>query len=140
MRNNRKAIREQAKRMIGQPVCIELTNGSYYVGRIMGIENGQLILSGKKGRGKLRRTSLQRTSKARVSGLFDGLGALMGNPGGAGAPIAGAAAAQGGTGGLFGGLGGIGEFMGFINKAMPMIRMGMGVVKAIMPLLGGLKA
>lgn len=106
MGNNRKAINEQAKRMIGKPVCVELTNGNYYIGRIMGIENGQLILSGKKGRGKLRRTSVQRKGKARVSGLFDGLGALLGNPGGAGTPNVGAAAAQGGMGGLLGGLGG----------------------------------
>ncbi|WP_239616559.1 hypothetical protein [Cohnella mopanensis] len=140
MVNNRKAIREQAKRMIGQPVCVELMNGSYYVGRIVGIANGQLVLSGKKGRGQLRRAASKRNRKVRVSGLFSGVSSLMGNAGGLGVAEAGAAAAQDGGGGLFGGFGGLAGIMGFFTKAMPMVKMGMGVVKTIMPLFGAFKA
>jgi hypothetical protein len=129
--------------MIGVPVCIELKDGSCYVGRIAGIDKGQLLFSGKRSR-KLRPPLVRlRASKASVSGLFPGLGAFMGMPGalqGAAAEPGAAAAPTGaGAGGLLGGFGGLTEFMGMMNKAMPMIRMGMSMVKTIMPLMNGLK-
>ncbi len=121
---------EQARRLAGQPVCVVLNDGTYYIGRIQGVRNGQLMLAGTKGQGRMR-TPASRKGKAKVSGLFPALGGglLGGAAGGAGA--AGAAAG----GGLLGGLGGLAGFMGFMSKAMPIIQMGMGVVKSIMPLM-----
>ncbi|WP_147355682.1 hypothetical protein [Cohnella faecalis] len=53
----------------------------------------------------------------------------------AGAPASGSVA-----GGGFFGLNGLDDWMGFMQKALPMVRMGVDMVKTIMPLLGGLKA
>lgn len=139
-----KRISKKAKRLKGQPVCVVLNDGSYYVGWITGIEKNEFILSANKGRGKFKHSSSRRSEKAMVSGLLSGFGSLFGNAGGggvglggvAGNPATGVAAASGG----FGGFGGLMGFMGFMQKAIPMIRMGFGMVKTIMPLLGGLKA
>lgn len=143
MTNKRKSTRELAVRMIGVPVCIELKDGSCYYGRIEGIDNDQLIFSGKRRHGAMRRRpSSKRGKNAKVSGLLPmfqtlmGAGAGLGGGGGGNAGL-GAAEAQGGGGGFFGGFGGFTEFMGFFNKAMPMVKMGMGMVKTIMPLLKG---
>lgn len=147
-----KRISKKAKRLKGQPVCVVLNDGSYYVGWITGIEKNEFILSANKGRGKFKHSSSRGSEKAMVSGLLSGFGSLFGNAGGggvglggvglggvAGNPATGVAAASGGFGG-FGGFGGLMGFMGFMQKAIPMIRMGFGMVKTIMPLLGGLKA
>ncbi|MBO9596633.1 MAG: hypothetical protein J7559_02255 [Cohnella sp.] len=122
---------EQARRLAGQPVCVVLNDGTYYVGRIQGVRNGQLLLAGTQGQGRMRASS-SRKGKAKVSGLFPALGG--GLLGGAAAGGAGAVGATAG-GGLLGGLGGLAGFMGFMSKAMPIIQMGMGVVKSIMPLM-----
>jgi hypothetical protein len=128
--------------MIGHPVCVLLKNGSYYVGWITGIERGELILSGKKGRGRLRNSTVIRKNKARIAGLFPDFGLPINNFGGIGpsmlSPV-GAAAPNGGGAGFLGGLGGLGGIMSFVQKAWPAFRMGMGMVKTIMPLFGGLK-
>jgi len=140
MRESQQSLTNQARRLIGTPVCIELKNGSAYIGRIESVENGQLIFAGMKRKraGNYRRTG-KAAKKARVSGLFPGFDSFMGFPfGGAGAAGGAAAQAQGQTGGgLLGGLGGLEGIMGFMNKAMPMIKMGMGVIKTIMPLFKG---
>ncbi|WP_256757905.1 hypothetical protein [Cohnella sp. WQ 127256] len=153
------AISKQAKQMIDQPVCVILNNGSFYVGFIKDVENGRLILSGKKGRGKINHASSHRTKKAMISGFFPGMGfgnlgggnfgggggnlGGGGNFGGAGGNFAPAAAAAapggGGGGGFLGGFGGLGGIMNFMNKAWPAVNMGMGMVKSIMPLMGLLK-
>ncbi|MBB6692493.1 hypothetical protein H7B90_13875, partial [Cohnella xylanilytica] len=52
---------------------------------------------------------------------------------------AGGSAGGGGSGGGAGLLGGLTGMLSFMQKALPVIRMGMGMVKTIMPLLGGLK-
>ncbi|BBI34101.1 hypothetical protein [Cohnella abietis] len=146
--NNQKGISKQAKRMKGHPVCVVLKNGSYYVGWITDVENGQLTLSGKKGKGRVKHTDSLRTKKVRVSNLFSGFGLpanLVGEAGPAGLAPAGAAALEGvgggggGGGGFLSGFGGIGGIMSFMNKAMPAFKMGMGMVKTIMPLLGAFK-
>ncbi|QJD81714.1 hypothetical protein [Cohnella herbarum] len=152
MTNKRKSTRELAVRMIGVPVCIELKDGSCYYGRIEGIDKDQLIFSGKRRHGAIRRRpSSKRGKNVKVSGLLPmfqtlmGAGAGLGGGGGGGNAGLGAggglAAAEaqggGGGGGFFGGFGGFTEFMGFFNKAMPMVKMGMGMVKTIMPLLKG---
>jgi len=120
---------EQARRLAGEPVCVVLNDGTYYIGRIQGVQNGQLLLAGAKGQGRMRAPASRKgKAKVKVSGLFPALGGgLLG--GGAGA--AGAAAG----GGLLGGLGGLAGFMSFMSRAMPIIQMGMGVVKSIMPLM-----
>lgn len=124
MKANHKSVAKQAKRLKNQPVCVVLKDGSYYIGRLHGIEQGQLIFSGTKGAGNFRNRSRVKSKQARISGLNS--------------PLA-AAAPQGEGAGLLGGLGGIGDFMGMIQKVWPMIKMGMGMVKTIMPLFGGLK-
>lgn len=125
---------EQARRLTGQPVCVVLHDGTYYIGHLKGMRNGQLLLAGKKGQGRMRSVPSRNgkgKGKAKVSGLFPALGSMLG--GGAAGAATGAAA---GAGGLFGGLGG---FMGFLKQAMPMIQMGMGLVKQIMPIMSMFK-
>ncbi|TVY01991.1 hypothetical protein [Cohnella terricola] len=143
MHKNQALTRKQVIAMTGRPVCVVLKNGNYYVGRIQGVENGQLVLSGYQAKGKYRPAlsrSRRVSKKANVSGLF-GLGSLLGGAGGIGAGGIGAggaaAGAQPGGGGLLGGLGGIGGFMQFFSKAWPAVRMGMGMVRTIMPMFGG---
>ncbi|MFD0671074.1 hypothetical protein [Cohnella sp. GCM10027633] len=124
---------EQARRLAGQPVCVVLNDGSYYIGTIKGMRNGQLLLAGKKGEGRYRPPVRSRSKgKAQVSGLFSMLG------GGAAGAGAGAAAGAAG-GGFLSGLGGLGGIMGFMKQAWPILQMGMGVVKQIMPLMNMFK-
>jgi small nuclear ribonucleoprotein (snRNP)-like protein len=135
-------ISKQAKRLRGQPVCVVLNDGSYYVGWITGIEKNEFILSANKGKGKHKHTS-RRSEKAMISGFLPGLGSLFSGAGGGGllnnAPN-GSGDVGGSASGSFGWLDGLGGFMGFMQKAIPMFRMGFGMVKTIMPLFGGLKA
>ena len=122
---------EQARRLAGEPVCVVLNDGTYYIGRIQGVQNGQLLLAGAKGQGRMR-TPASRKGKAKVSGLFPALGGgLLGGAAAGGAGAAGAAAG----GGLLGGLGGLAGLMSFMKQAWPIVQMGMGVVKSIMPLM-----
>jgi hypothetical protein len=139
---NVKRISAKVKRLRGQPVCVVLNDGSYYVGWITGIKKNEFILSANKGQGKLNHTSSRHWEKAMVSGLFPALGSLFGGAGGANVlpTPTGAASADSGASGGFGWLGGLTGFMGFMQKAIPMFRMGYGMVKTIMPLFGGLKA
>lgn len=127
---------EQARRLAGQPVCVVLNDGTYYIGRIQGVQNGQLLLAGRKGRGVMR-ASASRKGKVKVSGLFPALGG--GLLGGTAAGGAGATAGAVGGGGVLGGLGGLAGFMSFMGRALPIIQMGMGVVKSIMPLMNLMK-
>jgi hypothetical protein len=121
-----KASRKPAARTEG-PVCVVLNDGRYFVGWAHGVRNGQLLLSGLPGSGRLPVSGPSRRQMARISALAE-------EAGGAGA--AGGAAG----GGLFGGLGGLTDLMGFMSKALPVIQMGMNMIKTIMPLFGGLKA
>ncbi|MFC5703929.1 LSm family protein [Cohnella faecalis] len=132
------SIRSQAGKWKGQPVRVVLHDGRHYVGWIRGIEQNQLVLSGvrdnrksKSGRGKLASRS---TRKAKVSAL------LSPSAGNAAAALPGAPASGSVAGGGFFGLNGLDDWMGFMQKALPMVRMGVDMVKTIMPLLGGLKA
>jgi len=132
------------RRFQGQPVCIVMKDGSYYLGWITGIERDEIVLSGRKGTGKMRPASVKQAEKALVSGLMPGfMGPMFGNgqnaglfgfqPGG-GFPFGNAAAGnQGAAGGQVGGL------MDMVGKWWPKIRMGIGMMQTILPLLGGLK-
>lgn len=127
----------------GQPVCVVLKDGSYYLGWITGIERNEIVLSGRKGSGKMSPSSVKQAEKALVSGLMPGfMGPMFGagqNAGpfgfqlGGGFPFGNAAGNQGAAGGQGGGL------MDMIGKWWPRIRMGIGMMQTILPLLGGLK-
>ncbi|GIQ62595.1 hypothetical protein PACILC2_11630 [Paenibacillus cisolokensis] len=121
MKSKRRTKAAQASKWIGHTVCVGLKNGDYYVGRVVGVRNGELILSGMQGQGKLT-DSFTRQDKAKVSGLLDSL--------------------LGGLGGLDGGNdganplgGGDGAATGLFGKLWPMIRVGIGMLQFIMPLV-----
>ncbi len=123
---NSTKIRKQAKQLHGRPVCITLHDGRSYVGYISGFEKNALILSRPRpNNGKnTKKSSSVRSRKADVSGFMPLLGSLFGGSG---------AGAAGGAG--FGPF----RFFGMIQKAMPVMRMGYGMIKSIRPFLGGLK-
>jgi hypothetical protein len=132
---------DDAKRCVGQPVCVVMHDGSYYLGWITDVEKDDFILSGHKGRNKMSRSAIQHADKARVAGFFPDMSALdFGGgwgaapfsfaPGGGGAPPNGGVQAPGNAGG---------GWMGMLGKAWPGIRMGIGMVQTLMPLLGGFK-
>ncbi|TXK85023.1 hypothetical protein [Paenibacillus sp. N3.4] len=108
------------------PVLIALTDGSYYYGMIRGVQGQELLLEGVKGKKKLPRNLNK--EKASISGLGGlvkmfgggGLGSLLGGFGGGGSGSSGASKG----GGFFGKIGGF-------------MKIGMGVLKFIMPLMGG---
>jgi hypothetical protein len=151
--------------LIGQPVCAVMKDGSYYCGIVRGIEGDQVILQGGKGKRKVSRHP--KKAKAQIAAL-GGLGQLFGfgggnGAGGLGAGLGGgfrglgggapglgaglglgAGPAQGGSG--LGGLGGLGALRGLgggggfnIGSIGNMLRIGMGMMQFIFPLLGGFK-
>lgn len=144
------------RQWMGQPVCVELRDGSRYVGYITKVDNGSFRLAGPRGRKSMNRSSLRRAGRARVSGFFPwgngfslggGFGGGLGGGGlnpfglnpGFGAAQPGLFGQNGAGGGGLGGLGGIGGLMGMFKKYWPGIQMGIGMIRTIMPLLGGLK-
>ena len=141
-----KVTRESVRRFRGQPVCIVLKDGTCCLGWITGIEGDEIVIAGRKGSGALSPANVRQAEKALVSGLMPGfLGSMFGGGGGLGG--LGAGGAPGGGGGLgglgghggLGGLGGLSGMMGMVGKLWPKIRMGIGMVQTILPLLGGLK-
>lgn len=124
----------------GHPVCVVMKNGSFYVGVIEKVENGSVLFAGRKGRTKFDRSAFRQADRVRVSGFFPEMMNTFGsgwglNPGGSNAGLGGLMSGFGQNAG-FGGLGGL---MGTVQKAWPGIKMGIGMMKTIMPLLGGLK-
>ncbi|WP_379157580.1 hypothetical protein [Paenibacillus sp. sgz5001063] len=118
-------IRKRAKALKGKPVCITLHDGRSYVGYITGVQKDVLILSRPytsttRTSGKKRPSHRQ---KAEVSAFMPLLGSLFGGGSGAGAS------------GLSGGL----RFLGLIRRAMPVMKMGYGMIKTIRPFFNGLK-
>lgn len=147
-----KITKNGAKQWIGQPVYIELIDGRSYVGWVTDAKSEQLVISGQRTPRKTKKTAAKRAGKATVSGLFPGvLGSLAGGGGSmlGGGKIPGFGGIGGGgiAGGIAGGLGGLGNFnkigafgglggiMGFIGNAFPVIKMGYGMIKSIMPML-----
>ncbi|SFB44403.1 hypothetical protein SAMN05216312_108149 [Cohnella sp. OV330] len=124
----------------GQPVCILMKDGTYYVGLIGDIKGGELTLSGVRGSEKWNPQAAKRSwQKAKISAL--GAAAAPAVPAAeAAAPGTGAGSAGGvSLGSGLGGLGGLDDLMGFMQKALPLMKMGMDMIKTIMPLMGGLK-
>lgn len=130
-------VRKQAKRLKGRKVCITLHDGRTYVGWITGLEKEALILSRPPAPRKPQhsrkpgRPSSSRSQKAEVSAFMPLLGSLLGGSGGGAAGLGG-----GGAGGFLGG--GL-RFFGMIQKAMPVMKMGYGMIKQIKPLMEGIK-
>ncbi|MFC3800625.1 hypothetical protein [Cohnella sp. GCM10012308] len=135
--------RKTARTRPGQPVCVLMKDGSYYVGLIGQIRGRELTLSGVRGTEKWNPQAAKRSwQKAKISALGAATDAAAAAVPGAAVP--GAAAGIGATGvslggGGLGGLGGMDDLMGFMQKALPLMKMGMDMIKTIMPLMGGLK-
>lgn len=133
VRPKAKAAASRSRTRPQQPVCIVLKDGSYYVGWIEGVQGGELTLSGVRGTDRWNPQSARKCwEKAKVSAL----GAAT-ETAAAAQPAASGVGAT--TGGLLGGLGGLDDLMGFMQKALPIMKMGMDMIKTIMPLMGGLK-
>lgn len=135
---------KETKRWMGQPVCIVLKDGSYYVGYITEVKNGEVTMNGQKGLGKMNRASIQHANKVRVSGFFPGMTAPSFGGGWGADPFAINPAINPGVGGLQAGgnapgNAGGGGFMSMVGKVWPGIKMGIGMVQTIMPLLKGFK-
>lgn len=139
----------QARRMVGHPVCLQLKDGSYYVGQIIGVRNGEVILSGVRGTGTLSQVPTAR-ERAQVSGLLDTLFGKGGSSrqelspqpqpansfsyGGFGMPGLGASAApQPAAPAASGGLGALG---GMVGKYWPTVKVGLGMLRYVWPLVG----
>lgn len=126
----------EARKWVGHLVCAVLKDGSYYVGNVVNVKNGELILSGMKGPGGIHSNDIAR-EQAKVSGLLGSLfGGGGGNPlnfGGGGANPLNFGAGAAGTGIAPAGnpLGG-----GFLGKAWPGIRIGFGMLKFLWPMVG----
>lgn len=124
---NSAKVRRQAKQLKGRKVCVTLHDGRTYVGWITGCEKEAVVLSVQpRARKKAGRASIARGKQAEVSAFMPLLGPLLGGLGGAGA----------GLGGLMGG--GL-RFFGLIRRAMPVMKMGYGMIKQIRPFMTGLK-
>ncbi|MHA6534785.1 hypothetical protein [Paenibacillus sp. BAC0078] len=121
-------IRKRAKELKGRPVCITLHDGRSYVGYITGLQKDVLILSRPATGRTSRKKSPARSRKAEVSAFMPLLGSFFG---GAGAGAAGGGLAAGLSSGL--------RFIGFMQKAMPVMKMGYGMIKTIRPFFNGLK-
>ncbi|KIL38714.1 hypothetical protein SD70_24610 [Gordoniibacillus kamchatkensis] len=127
---------EDCRRLLGVPICAVLKDGSVYCGTIAGIENEEIVMHGVRSGMRVSRNANQ--AKAQIAAL-GGLGSLFGGAAPGAAAAAGASGAGGGLlggmgnalGGLFGGGGG--GFGGIGNW----LRIGMGVVQFIFPLLKG---
>lgn len=121
-------------------MAVILLDGSFYVGWITAVNERTLTLAGRKGIGKVDGAALPRLEKASINAFFPGnpgvnagAGAGLGNPFGF-SPAAAARPAGGGPA-----LGGLGGIFGFMKGMWSKIQIGMGIVKMVMPLLGGLK-
>lgn len=132
--------RRQLQGRRGQPVCVVMKDGTYYVGLIGDIKSGQLTLSGVRGTEKWNPQAAKRSwQKAKISAL--GAAAAPAAAEAAGAAVGTGAGSAGGVGpgSALGGFGGLDDLMGFMQKALPIMKMGMDMIKTIMPLMGGLK-
>jgi len=130
---------KEAKRWMGQPVCIILQDRSYIVGCITEVKGGQLIIHGKKSHRKMNSSVIKNSEKAQISGLFS---SLLKNDGGIGGILDGMFGGKFPYSALMGGNAqqgaGGGDMMSSLGKMWPGFKMGLGMMKSIMPLFGGL--
>jgi len=113
---------KDAKVWVGHLVCAVLNDGSYYVGKVIDVNNGEIVLEGVKGDGRLS-GDISQKDKAQVSGF---LGSLLGGGRGAGP-----AAFGSGGGNLSPGKAG---GQGFFGKVWPSMRLGLGMLKFLWPM------
>ncbi|MFD0696615.1 hypothetical protein ACFQZT_21370 [Paenibacillus sp. GCM10027628] len=115
-------VTEQVKDVINTvPVLIVLKDGSYYCGMVRDLQGQDLLFEGVKGNKTLPRNLTK--AEANISGL-GGLAGLFGNSGGLGGLLGGLGGTGGGGGGFLGNLGGF-------------MKIGMGMLKFIVPLMKG---
>ena len=119
--------KRSSAKYLGQPVLVVLKDGSYYVGTMSGIDQHGVTLSGFRADQKMPDAIMRSGDTAQVSGLLSSL--FFGGSSRAARP--GAVRAGGSNGGN-----GRGMF-GFIGQMIPHIRIGMNVMRTIMPLMGG---
>jgi hypothetical protein len=119
---------ESVKPLVGQFVCAVLQDGSFYVGTVRGVENGEVILQGYQGPGTI--SPDPRQAQAQISGL----GSLLGLGGGLLRRGGGLGAA--GWGGIGGFAGGGGARTGLWGTWWPRIRLGIKMLSFLFPLLG----
>jgi hypothetical protein len=127
----------QAHDWIGVPVCAVLKDGTYHYGVIRGIQNNEIILQGFRGKKKLSKN--KKRAKAQIAAL-GGLGNMLGGLGGLGGMLGGGAGGLGGFRGQSGPTPGIGSGAGrggFLSSMGGWMRIGMGVLSFIMPLMRG---
>jgi len=147
---------KQANRCIGQPVCVLLNDGNYYVGTVRSVHNKQLILSGIRSCGRVRPSIRSKSPEVQVSGLLDslvgGIGALnslssmasglfkpmLSIPSGLSGPGVQKQEDMAGPSGPAGGRQ-QGDFLGSMKQMLPTVEIGLNVVKSIMPLMGMFK-
>jgi hypothetical protein len=119
----------QIKNVINKvPVLIVLKDGSCYCGIVRDLQGQELLIEGVKVKKTFPRNSSK--AKANISGL-GGLASLIGKSGGLGGLM-------GGLGGLMGGLGGK-RRSGFLGNLGGFIKIGIGMLKFIVPLISGFK-
>jgi hypothetical protein len=112
----------QIKNVINKiPVLIVLKDGSCFCGIVRNLQGQELLFQGVKVKKTLPRNSTM--AKANISGL-GGMASLLGN--------------LGGLRGLFGGLGGTGQ-TGFLGSLGGFIKIGIGMLKFIVPLISSFK-
>jgi hypothetical protein len=108
---------------------VVLKDGSYYIGELSQIEGQAVTLSGLRANNKMPASIARSGDKAQISGFLSALfGGQPSGPAAEGA-VEGEAVAAGGGGGGF----------GFLGQIVPHIKLGMNVIKTIMPLMGMLK-
>ncbi|SDW04444.1 hypothetical protein [Paenibacillus sp. CF384] len=160
-----KMTKNSAKQWVGQPVFIELIDGSSYWGLVTDAKSGQLILSGQRSPRKTKLSTTKRGGKAEISSFIPGLmGSLVGGGSMFGKGIFSGAGGFGGgslasgilgggglasgllgggnlakLGGSFGSVESVMGLMGNMGKTFPVMKMGYGMIKSIMPIMNMFK-
>ncbi|CAM3592825.1 hypothetical protein PALU110988_29955 [Paenibacillus lupini] len=151
---------KKAKRLVGQPVCVLLYDGSCYVGTIHAIHDHKLILSESRNCGSVNLSDRSKTPEVQVSGLLDsligGIGALTSfgsmasglfKPMFSGPSVqseAGILTNESDSEGKSAGPGAAGGeqqngFFGSVKQMLPKVQVGLNMVKTIMPLMNMFK-
>lgn len=131
MAESQLVMERTARQWVGQLVCVAHKDGSYYVGKVMEVKKGELVLAGVKGDRRIKgRKKLK--GHANVSGL---LGNLIGGFGMIRPLLGGAGLFRGGGGKATRSSGG---GLGSVGKIWSNIRIGFRMVKFIWPLFSKL--
>jgi hypothetical protein len=121
---------------IGIPICAVLKDGTYHYGVIRSIQGNQILMQGFKAKKKLSKN--KKRAKAQIAAL-GGIGNMLGMLGGLGGMFGGGIGGPAGFRGMDGlgqGFGG-GAGGGFMNSMGSWMKIGMGVLSFIMPLMRG---